>query len=158
VRSKDVLSLVSYHGRSNERILDAASALSEEEFLAPASLDHGTVLETLQHLVVVDNSWREFLIGNDVDDPYEWEVPPLADLESIRAFWRDEHERLMKHVEVLDDRGLDQPMTWTTDEGPVEAPRWLVIAHIVNHGTQHRSELARFLTECGHSPGDLDLL
>jgi uncharacterized damage-inducible protein DinB len=37
-------------------------------------------------------------------------------------------------------------------------PRWLVVAHVVNHGTQHRSELARYLTECGHSQGDLDLL
>ena len=37
-------------------------------------------------------------------------------------------------------------------------PRWLVVAHVVNHGTQHRSELARYLTECGHSPGDLELL
>jgi hypothetical protein len=28
----------------------------------------------------------------------------------------------------------------------------------VNHGTQHRSELARYFTECGSSPGDIDLL
>ena len=29
----------------------------------------------------------------------------------------------------------------------------------MNHGNSStRSELARFLTECGHSPGELDLL
>jgi uncharacterized damage-inducible protein DinB len=41
---------------------------------------------------------------------------------------------------------------------PESAPIWQVLAHVVNHGTQHRSELARYLTVCGHSPGDLDLL
>jgi uncharacterized damage-inducible protein DinB len=37
-------------------------------------------------------------------------------------------------------------------------PRWLILAHVVNHGTNHRTELARYLTDRGHSPGDLDLL
>jgi uncharacterized damage-inducible protein DinB len=158
MRQRDVLFLVQYHVRANEQILATAGELSEVAFRAPASLDHGSAFETLHHMVVVDNSWREFLIGNDVDDDYEWEVPELPDLESIRTFWGDEHTRLLTYVEGLDEQTFDQTMTWTTDDGMTTAPRWLVIAHIVNHGTQHRSELARYLTTCGHSPGDLDLL
>lgn len=153
-----MLFLVQYHVRANEQILATSRELSNEAFRGPASLDHGSAFETLHHMVVADNSWREFLIGNDVDDDYEWEVPELPDLESIRTFWGDEHARLLTYVAGLDEQAFDQTMTWKTDDEMTTAPRWLVVAHIVNHGTQHRSELARHLTTCGHSPGDLDLL
>lgn len=81
----------------------------------------------------------------------------LDDLPSIRAFSIEEDARLKRYVEPLDGAALMEPMKMSDDPEDV-LPRWLIIAHVVNHRTQHRSELARYLTECGHSPGDLELL
>jgi uncharacterized damage-inducible protein DinB len=35
---------------------------------------------------------------------------------------------------------------------------WQMLAHVINHGTQHRSEAAALLTTAGRSPGELDMI
>ena len=153
-----LLALVRFHAWANDRILTTAADLSDEEFHRTPKLDHGSAFETLRHLVDVDWSWREFCIGNDVGDSYVWDHGfALDDLPAIHAFCIDEDARLRSYVESLDDPALAEPLAMSADPDD-RVPRWLIIAHVVNHGTQHRSELARYLTECGHSPGDLELL
>jgi uncharacterized damage-inducible protein DinB len=158
VDADTLLAFIRFHAWSNDRILTTADGLSDEEFRRPAVLDHGSAFQTLRHLVDVDWSWREFCIGNDIGDSYVWDHGfALDDLPAIHAFCLEEDARLRSYVESLDDTALTESLVLSAD--PDDAvPRWLILAHVVNHGTQHRSELARYLTECGHSPGDLDLL
>jgi uncharacterized damage-inducible protein DinB len=151
-----LLAFVRFHAWANDRILTTAADLTDEEFRKTVSLDHGTAFQTFRHLVDVDWSWREFCIGNDVGQTYVWDHGfVLDDLPAIHAFCLEEDVRLRNLVESLDGAALAEP--WGTDPD-FKPPRWLVISHVVNHGTQHRSELARYLTECGHSPGELDLI
>jgi uncharacterized damage-inducible protein DinB len=147
--------MVGFHIRSNERILETTAALTDEEFRRSAPLDLDSAYETLLHIVVVDWGWREYCIGNDDDDafPDGWRFP---DLETITAFASEEHARLVDYVETASDEELEEHLSWDAEGEHFSVPRWGIVLHIVNHGTQHRSELARYLTECGHSPGDLD--
>jgi uncharacterized damage-inducible protein DinB len=156
VDADTLLAFVRFHAWANDRILTTASSLSDDEFRRTANLDHGSAFQTLRHIVDVDWSWREFCIGNDVGETYAWDHGfALDDLPALHVFCLEEDARLRSFVESLDEATLTEP--WPTP-ADFARPRWLVVAHVVNHGTQHRSELARYLTECGHSPGDLDLL
>lgn len=151
-----LLALIRFHAWANDTILTAAADLSDEELRRAAVLDHGSAFDTLRHLVDVDWSWREFCVGNDVGNTYVWDHGfALDDLPAIHASCLEEDARLRGYVESLDDAALAESLAMNAD---FTAPRWLVVVHVVNHGTQHRSELARYLTEHGHSPGDLDLL
>jgi uncharacterized damage-inducible protein DinB len=154
--AESLLAFVRYHAWANDRILTTAADLSDEELRRTGVLDHGSAFHTLRHLVDVDWSWRQFCAGNDVGDTYVWDHGfVLDDVRTIHAFCLEEDGNLRRYVESLDDAALNESLVAGPDFAP---PRWLILAHVVNHGTQHRSELARYSTECGHSPGDLDLV
>lgn len=77
----------------------------------------------------------------------------------IRARW-DEIERTTRaYVTDLSSEDPDRIVTYVSSSGKTWSyPLWQQLLHQVNHGTQHRSEVAALLTRYGRSPGELDLL
>ena len=64
----------------------------------------------------------------------------------------------MAFIEGLTDEKLSNYFEYFSTKGPYQIMLWQVMVHVVNHGTQHRSEAAVMLTDFGHSPGDVDLI
>jgi uncharacterized damage-inducible protein DinB len=60
-------------------------------------------------------------------------------------------------LERLSDEDINSHLRYVNDEGILrDRILWHCLLHLVNHGTQHRSEAAALLTRYDASPGDLD--
>ena len=157
MNKQDILILYKYNAWSNAKILNAASDITQEQYLAPAPFPHGGLRGTLVHALFAEWVWCN-----------RWEgIPPTSKLKpeefptfaSLRARWAVEETRLMKFVADLTDERLYSKFKYTSTEGyPYEKVLWEAMAHLVIHGTQHRTEAAAILTGIGHSPGDIDLI
>ncbi len=157
MNAEKIRTLYQYNSWANARILEAAAPLTPEQFLAPASYPHGGLRGTLTHILFAEWIWRKRWLGESPSIRLKPEDFPT--FESLRARWREEEIGLMNFVNALDDETLNQKFQYTSTEGiRYENVLWEAMAHVINHGTQHRAEAAAMLTELGHSPGDLDMI
>jgi len=82
---------------------------------------------------------------------------PIFD--SLQTRWLAEEKELLSFVEKVSEEDLVSTIHYKSTGGrPHANTLWHLMAHLVNHGTQHRSEAAVMLTDFGHSPGDIDLI
>ncbi len=153
----DILILYKYNQWANEKILDAAAHLTQEQYLAPASFPHGGLRGTLVHTLFGEWIWRTRWEGSSLTKRLRPEDFPT--FESLRARWTEEEKLLMAFVDGLTDAKLEARFSYTSTEGrALQRTVWQAMAHLVNHGTQHRTEAAAILTDLGHSPGDIDMI
>ena len=157
MNKQDIQLLYKYNHWANTRILNAASNLTPEQFLAPASFPHRELRGTLTHALFAEWLWRSRLQGESPTHHFKPEDFPTFD--SLHARWREEEKAMNSFIEGLTDEKLSGIIQYKTTKGVVmENVFWQVMAHLFYHGTQHRSEAVAILTELGQSPGDIDLI
>lgn len=155
--------LYGYDRWANEQILDTAAGLTPEQWLAPGSAGHGSMRDTLLHVLTAHRNWLGLCDGSlTAEQAFAQQLEPAdyPDVAAVRALWRAIDAGTAAYLARLDDaeaagrRGGTFP--WS-GEG-FSQPVWAILLHVANHSTQHRSEAAALMTACGHSPGYLDLM
>ena len=158
MNKEDIQTLFAYNTWANQRIMDAAAKVPAEQYAAPSHLSHGGLRATLTHLIGVEILWyqrmRESVSPTVILK--ENEAPAFDDLHKL---WLDESKAWDAYIASLSDADFLAVKHYQNMEGaPKAEPLWQVLAHVVNHGTQTRSEAGVALTDYNCSPGDLDFI
>ena len=131
--------------------------MTQEQFLADATFPHGGLRGTLVHILFAQWIWRSRWEGNS--PAYRLKPEEYPSFVSLHARWIPEEALLMTFVENVTDERLNQVVPYKNTKGVLhQQVLWKMMAHVVNHGTQHRSEAAALLTDFGCSPGDVDMI
>ena len=151
------LRLYEYSYWANHAALEAAQSLSVEQFERQIGPSWGSVRDTLVHIMGAEWIWlsrwqgvspREMLRGEDFPTP-----------QAIGARWSQIEADLHGFLKSLNPERLGEEIAYTTTGGQQYALKlWQMLAHVVNHGSHHRGELADMYTELGvaHPQDDMN--
>ena len=152
MHADDIRLLFDYSYAATARVLHAASRLEPETFTGPPAVRGcASLRDVLVHTLQAERSWREGLRTRGEDPAAAFDPAAFPDVLTLTHVWRADEERMRSWLARLDDTDLNMPAA----EG---RPLWQCLVHVVNHGTQHRSEAAMMLTHWGQWPGELDLI
>ena len=150
--------MIDYQYWARDRLLAAVEQLNPSDYLAPRPMDYGSIHGTLVHTYAADVIWHSRWNGVSPDRLLTPEDVP--DLKSLVERWRQIEPQIREFVGGLTDEDVRMRVVdyRSTEGDQLRRLLWQTLAHLVNHGTNHRSEVAAAATQLGHSPGDLDLV
>ena len=138
--------LFAYHFGENRKMWDEyVGALSDQQFTQDVKYSHGSVRDQVVHLMNVDDAWFSQLRGVEIADSPDRAAP--GDREVIRAVWDGVERSMREYLSGLrDDMLLGKPFVEGEDKDLI---LWQVLVQVVNHGTDHRAQILRLLSDLG---------
>ena len=162
--------LATYNQWMNSKVYEAASRLSEQELARDRGAFFGSILGTLNHLVVADTIWLKRFATHpsclaslrevaDLPSPTSLDQILFKDLTSLsdHRFWLD--QKIINWIAELSDGDLDFVLSYSNTKGVPANKRYSsLVLHFFNHQTHHRGQISTLLSQAGEDVGVTDLL
>ena len=147
-----------YNAWANDRLYAACAQLSDADFRASRQAFFGSILGTLNHILVGDRAWLGRIDGvpSGITRLDEILFDDLAALKQARVA---EDERILKLTETLGTESLSRDLEYRTVAGVEHrTPLVWVLSHMFNHQTHHRGQAHGLLSQTTVKPPPLDLI
>jgi uncharacterized damage-inducible protein DinB len=140
--------LFAYDQWATRRVLAVLHGLDNASWAEPNLVGDRGLGGILVHQLGAAQRWRHAFQETGQEPAPERE--PLPSISELMQRWEEEWAAVDAWLKEVTQGFIDH----VVDGVPV----WQMLMHLVNHGTQHRSEAAALLTAKGRSPGELDLI
>lgn len=169
-RSGHLRLMARYNTWMNDRLLDVAARLPADALAAERGAFFGSILGTLNHLIVADTIWLQRFAAHpasfsalqavrDLARPGRLDERPFDSLHAL-AVRRELLDRSIETwIETLTDADLDSVLRYANSRGESQARElYPLLVHFFNHQTHHRGQTTTLLSQAGVDIGVTDLL
>lgn len=149
--------LYEYQYWATYKMIVKADRLEPGQFTMPTAFPWGSLRDTLVHMLNSERGWLSIL-RNGVVIYEDGELPPtdFATVIALKEAWDGIEYDWHTYLRDLTEDSLQSIISYEVEGNTRNRHLWHCLFHVVNHGTQHRSECAAILTDFGQSPGDYD--
>ena len=148
-----LVELFRHNGMMNRRLMEACRQLTAEQLDATATGTYGSIGATLVHIANSQEGYAARLLA--IERPEPLPEDPFPGFEALaERFGRGDAQL----EEAAGKAGQDREVQVTGDDPPGtwRMPVSLFLLQAVNHGTEHRSQVATILTQLGVEPPEMD--
>ncbi len=147
-----VPTMIEYHLAMTGRVWNSIYQLNDQQFVADDSYSRGSIRNLMVHLVHTDRRWLWGL--KNLPDTTRGLKPleEYPDQAAARAYSDSVAAELKEYVYSLDETQLNERPS------RIPAPRWQVLLHLVNHGTDHRATVLQKLHDFGAPTFEQDFI
>jgi uncharacterized damage-inducible protein DinB len=149
--------LFQYNAWADRRLLDACSALTNEQFTRNLGSSFSSVRDTVAHLYGAEFVWNERIQGRSPSALVSGAGFP--DLASIRAKLEEMDHFYIDYVSKLTQQDLERVMRYKSFSGDeFSNPLWQSLHQLTNHASYHRGQIVTMLRQLGVKPVSTDLI
>jgi uncharacterized damage-inducible protein DinB len=154
---KDLETLYDYGYWANAALLKVIARLAPEQFAQTVAGSHGSIRNTLVHVLSAEWGWLSRCGGPDRGPALKPDDYPTV--ESLVRTWSTVEGHVRGFLSTLEDEDLARNTEFLNPRGEKRSMGvGELLQHAAIHGVHHRGQLALLLRSLGHVPGNVDML
>jgi uncharacterized damage-inducible protein DinB len=154
---KDLECLFDYGHWANRKLFEVVSRLTPEQFTQTVDGSHGSIRNTMVHVLSAEWGWLGRCGGPERGAPLDPADYPTA--ESLVATWNKVEMYVRQFLSTLRDEDLARNVEFVLGGAEKRSmPLGELMQHAANHGVHHRGQVSLLLRLLGFSPDNFDIL